>query len=93
MGDDSLLHLWKIGCNKLEKLCFFASKTVVINHKEKPIRVPTMGGLKYLSRGTFQNLKMEIHWGKVGQMSKGSFIQATKIRELMNHNVKITFVK
>jgi len=80
IGDDSLLQMWKIGCNKLEKLSLFASKTVVINHKEKPMRVPTMGGLKYLCRSIFQNLKMEIHWGKVGQMSKGSFIQATKVR-------------
>jgi hypothetical protein len=85
MGDTSLKSLCRLGCYKLQKLNLFDGKTVIINNTKDPKVFPTMGGLKELALGNFEHLRVEIHLGKLGEVSKSKFIKCTEVKDMLEN--------
>lgn len=46
--------------------------------------LPSMGGLKELIHGYFENLRVEIHQGKLGDVSKDKFIRSGALVDMMH---------
>lgn len=83
MGDTSLKYLCRLNCYKLQKLNLFDGKTVIINNKKEAKIFATMGGLKQLMHSNFERLKIEIHLGKLGEVSKSKFIKQSKVKDML----------
>jgi hypothetical protein len=93
IGDTAMKSLCRLNCYKLQKLNLFDGKTVIINKCQDPKVFPTMGGLKELAHGNFERLKVEIHMGKLGDVSKSKFIKCTEIKDMLeNGHIDVTLV-
>lgn len=57
---------------------------MIINRDKEPKVLPTMGGLKELVHGHFENLRVEIHQGKLGEVSKGKFIRSAPLTDMLH---------
>jgi Ran GTPase-activating protein (RanGAP) involved in mRNA processing and transport len=93
LGDAALKSLARLGCYKLQKLNLFDGKTVIINNTKDPKVFPTMGGLKELVHGNFEQLRVEIPLGKLGEVSKSKFIKCTEVKDMLeNGHIDIALV-
>lgn len=77
--------LCRLGCYKLQKLNLFDGKTVIINSSKDAKVFASMGGLKELAHSNFEHLKVEIHLGKLGEVSKSKFIRCTEVKDMLEN--------
>jgi hypothetical protein len=61
-----LKYLSRLSSYKLSRIGLYDGKTVIINKNQDAKVLPTMGGLKWLIKGNFEKLKVDIHLGKLG---------------------------
>ncbi len=84
LGDSGVKALARLACYKLQRLNLFEGKTVIINSAMDPKVLPTMGGLKELVHGNFEQLRVEIYQGKLGEVSKGKFIKSAPLTDMLH---------